>query len=738
MDEWRSKLAEELTRGDLALLTQALILFAVLASCSLFALIQFLTMLMSRWGDKNPAPKAFVLSLMVHAIVMMCWSLAYMLDPVYFRKALPAQVAALESVPVRELIESDVEDAFDPGEVPVWKKINDLPAAEKERQDRESEELAEMAEAPLTPSDAEAPAIDPTELAQLASELPAAASPNQQAAPSEMPIKRPPVPIPEADIETTAENRPEAGASSPARRTPRKSEALDLGEETPKTRGSANAAAPNRPDDLSMSIPLDTAGENDDSPVLDGNPSETIRRGVAPTASNAPDGEFIPDGRTDTDGKPSRSRFNRTRPNRTTDGPGDTDVAERIERSGRPIDAIGADRMFKAPSNSARDSGGFSPAPSLETGKGPALPNRSPAAYKLRKLQQRRGTALKNGGSLESELAVEQSLKWLAKVQEPAGFWDADKWGGGAKQKDPHGWDRKGGGLQADSGLTGLALLAFMGAGYTPDDGDYARNVERGLNWLVQQQQGDGYLGGNAAHFDKMYCHAIATFALGEACGMEEHGNRTPEYRRALRKAVDFIVDRQSADGGWRYEKTQPGDMSMFGWQLMALKSADIAGIKAKPEVWNAMIEFLKERSLGENSGLAAYNPSQPQPTPAMTAEALFCKQMIGIKRTNPASQEAVAYIQQHPPRITHYDEYYWYYGTLSMFQYGGDEWEAWNDNTRDLLVRLQQNTGPQAGSWEPRGKWAGNGGRIYSTALSTLILEVYYRYLPIYQSGQE
>jgi hypothetical protein len=201
---------------------------------------------------------------------------------------------------------------------------------------------------------------------------------------------------------------------------------------------------------------------------------------------------------------------------------------------------------------------------------------------------------------------------------------------------------------------------------------------------------------------------------------------------------VEFIVDRQSADGGWRYKKEQEGDMSMFGWQLMALKSADIAGIKVQPDVWNLMIEFLKKRSLGEHSGLAAYNLNQPQPTPAMTAEALFCKQMIGIRRSNPACQEAVGYLQKHLPRITSYDEYYWYYGTLAMFQHGGDEWVEWNAATRDLLVRLQQTNGKHAGSWDPKGKWAGNGGRIYSTALSTLILEVYYRYLPLYQSTQE
>ena len=223
---------------------------------------------------------------------------------------------------------------------------------------------------------------------------------------------------------------------------------------------------------------------------------------------------------------------------------------------------------------------------------------------------------------MESEKAVENSLKWLAKVQEPEGFWDADKHGGGLQQKDPQGNLRKGGGRLADSGVTGLALLAFMGAGYTPTDGEYSDNVERALKWLIQQQRDDGYLGGSAISYDQMYCHAIATFALAEACGMQDESDRPPELRRAVRSAVDYIVDRQCADGGWRYEKISDGDMSMFGWQLMALKSADIAGIKVKPEVWTGMIAFLKKRSLGEHDGLAGYNASSPKPTPAFYRSA--------------------------------------------------------------------------------------------------------------------
>ena len=117
-----------------------------------------------------------------------------------------------------------------------------------------------------------------------------------------------------------------------------------------------------------------------------------------------------------------------------------------------------------------------------------------------------------------------------------------------------------------------------------------------------------------------------------------------------------------------------------------------------------------------------------------MTAEALFSRQMLGMKRENPSSLEAVDFLMKHPPRQTEQDLYYWYYGTLAMYQYGGEPWRRWNDQLRDTLVATQRKQGHAAGSWDPKDNWSLHGGRLYSTALSTLCLEVYYRFLPLYQ----
>ncbi|OYW17487.1 MAG: hypothetical protein B7Z55_12440, partial [Planctomycetales bacterium 12-60-4] len=326
--------------------------------------------------------------------------------------------------------------------------------------------------------------------------------------------------------------------------------------------------------------------------------------------------------------------------------------------------------------------------------------------YRLRRLERRRDIALRNGGTVESEKAVENALAFLARMQEPDGRCDADRHGGGLKEVRQIDAGKPPGGAETDTGLTGLAILAYLGAGYTHEEGEYELTVKKAIDWLIAQQRSDGYLGGTAAYYDQMYCHGIAVYALAEAYGMQQDPSQFPALREAVGRGVWYIQETQNTDGGWRYRVgASLSDMSMFGWQLMALKSAELAGVTVPPETREGLIKFLKDRSRGTSGGLAGYKQESP-PTPAMTAEALFCKQMYGLRRTSPASIEAAQYLQGNLPELARPDEYYWYYGTLAMFQFGGEPWEAWNAAMRETLVRLQRPAGTNAGSWDPVGPW--------------------------------
>ena len=117
-----------------------------------------------------------------------------------------------------------------------------------------------------------------------------------------------------------------------------------------------------------------------------------------------------------------------------------------------------------------------------------------------------------------------------------------------------------------------------------------------------------------------------------------------------------------------------------------------------------------------------------------MTAEALVCRQFLGMARDNPAADEAGKSLLRELPSKESVNLYYWYYGTLGMYQLQGDYWQRWNEALQAALVGRQQTDGDLAGSWDPACVWGGYGGRVYSTAMSALCLEVYYRFLPLYK----
>lgn len=365
-----------------------------------------------------------------------------------------------------------------------------------------------------------------------------------------------------------------------------------------------------------------------------------------------------------------------------------------------------------------------------------------PDVYQLRMSRNRMTLIEQQGGSERTEQAVEAALKWLAAHQEPDGRWDVDRFGGGIETK-VLGHDREGAGMEADTGITGLALLAFLSAGHTHFEGEYRRNVQHGLEFVLGKQAADGNLAGSAKLFARMYCHGMATLAISEAYAMTgDH-----RMRSYVERAVQYTIESQDpGTGGWRYQAADRGDMSQFGWQVMALKSAELAGITIPGETRAGMIRFLRSVSKGEHRGLASYRPSD-RASETMTAEALACRFFLGIQQDERAVHEATSYLGQQLPGGGQANLYYWYYGTIGLFQAqvipptpgqatNQTVWPEWNQALQQQLLARQQRDGDDAGSYSPDTVWGSYGGRVYATAMATLCLEVYYRYLPVYEQS--
>ncbi len=357
-----------------------------------------------------------------------------------------------------------------------------------------------------------------------------------------------------------------------------------------------------------------------------------------------------------------------------------------------------------------------------------------PAAYANR-FADRAATVAGGGGNPTTERAVQSALAWLAASQSPDGRWDPKRFGAG-QERFVLGENRGAAGAQADTGVTALALLAFLGAGHSHQHGPYADNVARALDYLRRSQGANGNLGGDAEFFAHMYCHSMATFAVSEACAM----TRDPKLKPIVERAVAYSLAAQHpTDGGWRY-KAQPGndggDTSQLGWQLMSLRSAELAGVGVPPATWSRVDTFLANVERGANGGLAAYRP-EGAPSRAMTAEALFCRQLLTHRADGGLAPAALdearrALLEETPGGIT-VNFYYWYYGTIALHRAkehsiaSEEAWKTWNESLAKTLVNSQSGDG----SWTSACVWGGYGGRVYTTALATMCLEVYYRYTP-------
>jgi hypothetical protein len=351
-----------------------------------------------------------------------------------------------------------------------------------------------------------------------------------------------------------------------------------------------------------------------------------------------------------------------------------------------------------------------------------------PDAYQLRVIPGRLQFAIPWGANENTEAAVVAALKWLATNQATDGRWDASDFGAGRETRTL-GQDRRGAGATADSGISALALLAFLGSGHTHVQGQYQETVQRGLEFLMRSQLPDGSLVGEAKDFEKMYCHGIALIALSEAYAMTGDSRLQSAWQRGLQYT---LAAQDSVSGGWRYRPGERGDLSQCGWQVMALRSAELGGFTIPTESRRGISKFLDSVKQGTNGGLSSYRPRE-RVTRTMTAEAMVCRLLLELPAQEAAFQEANDFLLRELPGQDEANLYYWYYATLYLFQLQGDAWEQWNTALQRNLLARQVRDGRLAGSWDTRDTWGGYGGRVYTTAMAALCLEVYYRYLPIY-----
>jgi Ca-activated chloride channel family protein len=403
----------------------------------------------------------------------------------------------------------------------------------------------------------------------------------------------------------------------------------------------------------------------------------------------------------------------------------------------------------KGGSSRARQPGAYDP-------MGPGVGGGGGGRYG-RRFGGRESLVARGGGSVATESAVLAALKWLARHQNADGSWSAEGYDercSGAKCVGKGGKDH-------DVGVTGLSLLAFLGAGYTqlskdeyPDPAEpgrvlrFGEVVKKGLKWLLTHQDPEGCVGDRGAKL--LYGHAIAALALSEAYGM----TASQPLKEPAQKAIDFLVAAQNPGKGWRYApRSGDSDTSVTGWAMMTLKSAELAELAFPRTACEGVIAWFNE--VTDDKGRAGYTArgsgSMVRPAAGenfdchdtMTAVAMLGRILIQKRKSDPALNGVNLLAADLPDPVgSKVDFNYWYFGSLALYQFDGPEgplWKKWNAAMLQALVPTQktEKDGCRNGSWEAASRWADEGGRVWATAISTLTLETYYRSGPSVFGGK-
>ncbi len=359
-----------------------------------------------------------------------------------------------------------------------------------------------------------------------------------------------------------------------------------------------------------------------------------------------------------------------------------------------------------------------------------SLSSSSSAPMSSRSTDMKKQLMKKYGGTASSEAAVTEALKWLSRHQYPNGGWSFDHT---AACRGACGQPGEPNRAAAVNAATAMALLPFMGAGQTHKSGDFRENVYRGLKFLIAngklgKQGGVPVLDLSESAGNGMYSHGLAAIALCEAYAM----THDPELAIPAQASVNFIVYAQARDGGWRYKPHQLGDTSVVGWQVMALKSAHMGHLVVPPATVQGSILFL-DKVQSNNGATYGYDAPSSNVRSACTAVGVLCRMYTGWSKTDPriiAGVKEISRIGFRKDQI-----YYDYYAAQVLRHYGGAEWDKFNGEMRDWLVETQSQDAGAKGSWHfpTGGHGPKDGGRLASTSFATMMLEVYYRHMPLY-----
>jgi prenyltransferase beta subunit len=298
----------------------------------------------------------------------------------------------------------------------------------------------------------------------------------------------------------------------------------------------------------------------------------------------------------------------------------------------------------------------------------------------------------------EVEIAYKKGLDFLAKMQASDGSFSNDR---ASYSNQP--------------GITGICVLAFLAHGEDAEFGPYAKNIQKGIDFILKQQNKNGYIG------TSMYNHGFATLALAEAYGMVADDR----LASALKKSVALLTSSQDRNplGAWRYSpEDMTADTTVAGCQLVALLAARNAGIPVPDKNIDKALAYMAS-CRASNGGYGYTSKAGTKST--LTAIGSLCMSLAKQKDDKSFDTVTKYLTSRVESGGHHYVFYHEYYMAQALFHANEEEWEKWNEKNTKVMTASQS---PDGGWNDPRL------GRSGATGFALLSMALNYRFLPIYE----
>ena len=385
----------------------------------------------------------------------------------------------------------------------------------------------------------------------------------------------------------------------------------------------------------------------------------------------------------------------------------------------KPKEAKPAEKKEEKPKDARKSKDGDKPkeieikeavAPvNVAKGVGPSFPGNDPAFLVLPKRVERSNMARE---LLTPEIVAmtDACLKYLAETQAPNGSWSDMQY-------------------KSNSGVTALCCLAFMAEGSRPRVGKYGKQLDKGLDFLLNNVQGNGVIAAEGNNpLGPMYEHVLSSMAL-----MFSYGDMPwrPQLQDVLAKSIQILTRSQKIDGGWRYDIAREGyaDMSVTANVLWLLRTGKKAGFTVSKEQIKKGVDYIVKCAYPDGTfryryfGLHASASLGGTGIIAVSNNGNLDHPLVGPARDRLDYDYKRYTIEDLKAR--RYYTYGCFYASVAMYSCGDEYWNPWYQKATQVLKSMQRKDGEIPDEFD---------NTIYPTAMAAIVLQAPKGYLPIYE----